>query len=226
MYRTLCRALQVDPANGDVWFTTSEGWLLRHPFDSFAIHRLEEEDLRKDYFGLYDPVSPGHMGYNWRQTVWYEREQAIYGVHGNSGYLFKFTPAGKRVEVITRITSLASQRAGMFDQFSYGYLGFALGAGGETLYYLTGGPIYEKGRRVRGKESSARGESRGEENLHLVTFHIPTRRYRDYGPISPRPTYVNSLAVGNDGTAYALTRADDGRTDLMKVETPLKRAGR
>ena len=24
--------------------------------------------MRKDYFGLYDPSSPGHMGYNWRQV--------------------------------------------------------------------------------------------------------------------------------------------------------------
>jgi hypothetical protein len=35
--------------------------------------------------------------------------------------------------VLGRITSEPSQRAGMFDQFSYGYLGFALGPDGDTL---------------------------------------------------------------------------------------------
>jgi hypothetical protein len=33
--------------------------------------------MKKDYFGLYDPTSPGHMGYNWRQTVWQPREKVI-----------------------------------------------------------------------------------------------------------------------------------------------------
>ena len=63
----------------------------------------------------------------------------IYGVHGNSGYLFRFDPRVPRVEVLDRITSLPSQRSGMFDEFSYGYLGFILGPDGNTLYYLTGG---------------------------------------------------------------------------------------
>jgi hypothetical protein len=28
----------------------------------------------------------------------------------------------------------------MFDEFSYGYLGFTLGPDEQTIYYLTGGP--------------------------------------------------------------------------------------
>ena len=35
-----------------------------------AVEIVAGDDLRKDYFGLYDPTSPGHMGYNWRQVVW------------------------------------------------------------------------------------------------------------------------------------------------------------
>ncbi len=31
-----------------------------------------------------------------------------------------------------------SRRSGMYDEFSYGYLGFTLGPDGHTLYYLTG----------------------------------------------------------------------------------------
>jgi len=74
--------------------------------------------MKKDYFGLYDPTSPGHMGYNWRQTVWVSLDKAVYGVHGNSGYLFRYEPAANRIEVLDRITSLPSQRSGMFDHTS------------------------------------------------------------------------------------------------------------
>ena len=133
--------------------------------------------MKKDYFGLYDPTSPGHMGYNWRQVVWLPSQKMIYGVHGNSGYLFRFDPRAERIEVLDRITSDPSQRAGMFDQFSYGYLGFTLGPDGRTLYYLTGGPVYVEGKRLAGKAKTAMGESKGIENLHLVTYDIPTGRH-------------------------------------------------
>lgn len=45
-----------------------------------------------------------------------------------------------RIEVLQRLCSASSQRAGMSDQFSLGYLGFALGPDQRTAYYLTGGP--------------------------------------------------------------------------------------
>ena len=128
-FRTICRSLAVDPADGSVYFTTSDGAIHQYRYDSETIGTVASDDLKKDYFGLYDPSSAGHMGYNWRQTFWYAPAKAIYGVHGNSGYLFRFDSAPRAVEVLDRITSEASQRSGMFDQFSYGYLGFTLGTG-------------------------------------------------------------------------------------------------
>ncbi|MGC8792885.1 MAG: hypothetical protein ACP5U2_05790 [Bryobacteraceae bacterium] len=224
-YRTLCRSIAVDPEDGSAYFSNADGQILRYVYDKDAVEIVQGEDLRKDYFGQYEPASPGHMGYNWRQTFWYAPEKRIYGVHGNSGYLFAFDPRGPRVEVLERITSEPSKRAGMFDQFSYGYLGFTLGPDGHTIYYLTGGPIYEGGKRVTGKATTAMGESKGRENLHLVTYHIPTGTYKDHGPIffenGDRPSYVNSIAVGKDGTVYALSRITEGgrtRTDLFAVK--------
>ena len=224
-YRTLCRSIAIDPEDGSAYFSNADGQILRYVYDKDAVEGVEGEDLRKDYFGQYDPASPGHMGYNWRQTFWYAPEKRIYAVHGNSGYLFAFDPRGPRVEVLERITSEPSKRAGMFDQFSYGYLGFTLGPDGHTIYYLTGGPIYEGGKRVTGKATTAMGEAKGRENLHLVTYHIPTRTYKDHGPIffenGERPSYVNSIAVGRDGTVYALSRITEGgktRTDLFSVK--------
>lgn len=228
-YRTLCRSLVVDPQDGSTYFTTGDGAILRYRYDSDSIEVVQGEDMKKDYFGLYDPTSPGHMGYNWRQTVWCEPGRAVYGVHGNSGYLFRFDPQIPRVDVLERITSLPSKRSGMYDQFSYGYLGFTIGPDGRTLYYLTGGPVYVDGRRVVGKTATAMGESKGIENLHLITYDIPKGKYTDHGPIffnnGQRPAYVNSIAVGRDGTVYTLSRITENgrtRTDLISVPGPFK----
>jgi hypothetical protein len=229
-YRTICRSLAIDPEDGSVYFTTGEGAIHRYRYDRDGVETVAGDDLKKDYFGLYDPTSAGHMAYNWRQVVWYPAEKRVYGVHGNSGYLFRFDPRAERVELLDRITSEPSQRSGMYDQFSYGYLGFTLGPNGRTLHYLTGGPVYVDGKRVRGKDSTGKGESKGEEDLHLITYDIPSAKYTDHGAIffgnGDRPAYVNSIAVGKDGTVYTLSRVKRGGrtvTDLIgvKPEAPL-----
>jgi len=227
-YRVLCRSLAIDRRDGSVYYTTGDGDIFRYDYQSDSIGGLEEVDMRKDYFGLYEVNSPGHMAYNWRQTLWCEADQAIYGVHGNSGYLFRFDPLVPDLELVERISSIPSRKSGMFDQFSYGYLGFTLGPDGQTLYYLTGGPVYEAGKRVKGKKSTAMGEAKGIENLHLITYNISESLYIDHGPVfyadGQRPVYVNSIAVGPDGRIYTLARLNmDGqtRTDLISFPDPL-----
>lgn len=226
-YRTLCRSIAVDTDTGAAYFSVSTGDLFRYDPAKDEILPVTGEDLRKEYFGLYDPTSPGHMGYNWRQTFYRPSDRMIYGVHGNSGYLFRYDPAANRIEVLERITSQVSKASGMFDQFSYGYLGFAPSPDGGKIYYLTGGPIYQDGRRVAGKASTAMGEAKGLENLHLITYDIAKREYRDHGAIfyedGQRPLYVNSIAVGLDETVYFLARITENgktRTDLVRVKTP------
>ncbi len=214
-FRAVCRSLAVDPRDGAAYLTTARGDILRYRWDENTLGAVPGVDLRKDYFGNYDLATPGHMGFHWRQTAWYEPEGAIYGVHGNSGYLFRYLPLENRVEVMERITSEPSRRSGMYDMYYYGYLGLTLGPDGHTLYYLTGGPI-PGAKPVRKTVIGVRGE----ENLHLVTYHIPTRRYTDHGPVfvegGRRPTNVNSIAVGNDGSIYALANVS-GRTDLIRI---------
>jgi hypothetical protein len=228
-YRTLCRALVNDPDDGSVYLTTADGDILRYRYDRDAIEKVAGDNLRKDYFGAYDPTSPGHMGYNWRQAVWHPTEKVIYAVHGNSGYLFKFDPRVERVDVIERITSKPSKQSGMFDKFYYGYLGFTLGPDNRTLYYLTGGCIYKDGRPQIARDKT-KIEAQGEENLHLITWDIPTATYTDHGPIffdnGKRPSYVNSIAIGKDGDVYALSAIEEGgqeRTDLIRIPNPFRK---
>lgn len=223
-YRTVCRSIAVDQDSGSAYFTTSEGAIFRYDPATDHVARVEGEDMKKDYFGIYDPTSPGHMGYNWRQTCWRPSDKMIYGVHGNSGYLFRFDPQAVRIDLLDRITSEPSKRCGMFDQFSYGYLGFALGPDGRTLHYLTGAPIYIDGKRLAGKSSTAMGEAKGLEDLHLITYDIPTGKYTDRGAIfyqnGQRPLYINSIAVGRNGNVYFLPRITENgktRTDLVEV---------
>ena len=160
------------------------------------------------------------MGYNWRQTFWYAPEKAIYALHGRSGYLFRFNPRVPRVDVLDRLSSEPSKRSGMYDSFAYGYLGFALGPDGRTVYYLTTGPIREALESAGGN-----GENRGpREDRHLVTYDIPTGKYEDHGAIfledGQRPTLVQSIALTKDRTVYTLAsfrRNGHAITDLIRI---------
>lgn len=229
-YRVLCRSMFVDHRNGLVYYSTSEGDIFSYEPGANQVGKVEGVDLRLDYLGKYDPTNPGNMGYNWRQIIWCHEEGAAYGVHGNSGYLFRFDPWESKIEIVDRITSEPSKSSGMFDYFSYGYLGFQLGPDEQTLYYLTGGPIYIDGQRTKGKESIAMGAARGLENLHLITYNIPNRKYIDHGPIfyadGERPTYVNSIAIGPNGNVYTLARFENnGKVieDLVKILNPFSK---
>jgi hypothetical protein len=229
-FRVICRSIVIDPEDGTVYLTNAEGQIRYLKVGKDVVDSVAGDDLKKDYFGTYNVSTAGSMAYNWRQAFWYAPEKKIYGVHGNSGYLFSFDPAIPRVDVLERLTSIPSKLTGMNDQFSYGYLGFKLGPDGHTIYYLTGGPVYEDGKRVMGATSTKKGEAMGLEDLHLVTYNIQTAKYLDHGavfyPDGQRPRYVNSIAIGNDGTVYTLARITENgktRTDLVSFNGPFKK---
>jgi hypothetical protein len=228
-FRVVCRSIALNPDDGSVYFTNAEGQIKCLRLGQDVVETVEGEDMRKDYFGTYEIFTSGSMAYNWRQVFWYSPEKKIYGVHGNSGYLFRFDPAVPRMEVLERLTSVPSRLTGMGDQFSYGYLGFKLGPDGKTIYYLTGGPVYIDGKRVTGASTTAKGEAKGLEDLHLITYDIPTGKYLDHGAVfysdGQRPLYVNSIAIGDDGTVYTLARVTVNgktRTDLISFPGPFK----
>ena len=227
--RVLCRALVIDPADGSVYFTNADGDILRYRYDRDAIEKVQGDNLRKDYFGTWNPTDGQSMGYGWRQAVWYAPENVIYAIHGRSGYLFRFDPRAERVDVLRRIASEPSMRSGMYDDFHFGYLSFALGPDGHTLYYLTEGRIVENEKPVVVYERppGAPPGSPGEpiEDLHLITYDIPAAKYTDHGAVffsdGERPGLVNSIAVGKDGSVYCITNIPrHGRQHIDLVRIP------
>ncbi len=225
-FRVICRSMFVDPRDGNVYYSTADGDIYYYNPSMSAPDRLEGVDLRLDYFGKYNPADAGSMGYNWRKIYWYEPENKAYGVHGNSGYLFTFDPKERKIEIVERITSEPSRKSGMFDQFSYGYLGFTIDNAG-IIHYLTGAPVYKDGERVKGVDKINMGAAKGLEHLHLVTYDINKKQYKDRGAVFYRdgsfPTYVNSIALGNNGDVYTLARfMYKGKEieDLVKIQLP------
>lgn len=154
-----------------------------------------------------------------------EPENKAYGVHGNSGYLFTFDPREKKVEIIDHITSEPSRKSGMFDQFSYGYLGFMIDKNG-VIHYLTGTPIYEEGERVTGVDKINTGAAKGLEHLHIITYDIK-KKYHGLGAVFYQdglfPTYVNSIVLDDTGNIYTLAHFMHNEIeieDLIKIELP------
>lgn len=209
-YRSICRRIVIDPRDGSAYFTTGEGDIYRYDYASDSIAQVEGVSLKKDYFGQQDPRQHG-MAYNWRAAVWDPQRSVIYGVNGRTGYLFRFDPQAKTVDVLDRLTSLPSKNSGMYDKFNYGYLGLVLGTDGNTLYYLTGSPLPD-GVRKNGISKAA--ASNGAEGCHLITYDVTTGKYTDHGLIvlsnNEPATAAQSLAVAPDGTAYTMVYVTRG----------------
>ncbi len=199
-YRSICRRIVIDPRDGSGYFTTGEGTIYRYSYGADTIAAVDGANLKKDYFGQLDPANQG-MAYNWRAAIWDPSENAVYGVNGRSGYLFRFDPKIPSVDVLDRLTSMPSKRTGMFDQFDYGYLGLVLAADGHTLYYLTGSPL-------SADPADAASTKKEGEGAHLITYDIATMKYVDHGQImldnGDPATAPQSLAVAPDGTVYTL----------------------
>ncbi len=138
-YRSICRRIIVDPRDGSAYFTTGDGTIYKYTYASQSIDAVPGVSLKKDYFGQMDPAQHG-MAYNWRSAQWDPAHNFIYGINGRTGYLFRFDPDKKTVEVLDRLSSLPAKESGMYDRFDYGYMGFTFGPDGHTLYYLTGAP--------------------------------------------------------------------------------------
>jgi DNA-binding beta-propeller fold protein YncE len=210
-FRVVSRAIAVNPVLGGVMFSDAAGNIWRYDWQrqDKDLEIIEGSTLKMQILGNWDPNKPGSMGYNWRQIVWYPRERLFYGIHGNTGQLFRFDSDGGFVEAVDRLASQQTVSSGLFDKFPYGYLGLTLGPDGDTLYYLTGTPL--------------------DHEIHFVTYHIPTKKRIDHGalvlPDGTRPTWAQAIAVGPDKRIYTVSKVNKGgklKVDLLSFPDPLQ----
>ncbi len=194
-YRAICRRIVVDPDDGSAYFTSGDGAIHVYHYDSDTVETVPGVNLHKDYFGQYDPSQHG-MAYNWRTALWNPNDHAIYGVNGASGYLFRFDPKARTIQVLERLTSKPSKASGMFDKVGYGYLGLAIDVRSNVIYYLTGSPL-----------PPGSGE---DEGSHLITYDIARKIYEDHGQIvlnnGEPASDEQALVLGHDGTIYTLAK--------------------
>jgi hypothetical protein len=209
-YRALCRSLAIDLPSGNVFLTTADGSVVCAS-DNKLTTLPPKVSFKRPTLGIYDLAIPGELGYNWRQTVVHAADRCIYGVHGRTGTGLRMEMVTPTRQLLNRLTSMPTRTSGAFDVPRHGYLSFKLGPDGETVFYLTGAHI---------SDDDTEHEV---ENLHLITFHIPTGQYLDHGSIvldtGDVPCDVNSIAITKDGMVYAISAIKQGgkinRYDLI-----------
>jgi hypothetical protein len=229
-FRVICRSLALDPDNGSVYFSTADGDIFHYDYNTDSLEKLKECNLRKDVFGQIDPSKPGTMGYNWRQIFWYPPQKVFYGMHGRSGYLFKFDPQARKVTVVDRLVSDATYENGTLDRFAYGYLGFALGPDGHTIYYLTGSPLTSASSAYATSTPADKAAAGNEdEDIHFVTYDITSGKRVDHGVLQLedglRPFFAESIANGSKNIyTVAKVRSKEGhvRVDILSFPNPLE----
>jgi hypothetical protein len=244
-FRVICRSPALDPDDGSIYFSTADGDIMHYDYSSDSLQKLQECNLRKDIFGQIDPSKPGTMGYNWRQTLWYPPQKVFYGVHGRSGYLFKFDPRARKITVLERLASNATRESGMYDRFKYGHLGFELGPDGHTIYYLTGAPLTSAGSEQAASHAApktgtltpeeavqqkvdAAASPDEDEDIHFVIYDITSGEQTDYGVLQLanglRPFFAQAIAVGPMNIyTVAKVRNKEGhvRVDLLSFPNPV-----
>ena len=231
-YRTICRSLAVDPDDGAVYFSTGDGDILRYDYDRDAMETVAGREPEE---GLFRPLRsdlPRPHGLQLAASRLASDRKGGLRRPRQFGLSVPLRSAAPRASRCWSGSPRCPRNGAACTTSSATAISASRsGPDGRTLYYLTGGPIYVDGRRLTGKDSTAKGEAKGLEDLHLVTYDIPTAQYIDHGAIfmkdGQRPLYVNSIAVGKDGSVYTLCRITaDGhtRTDLIRIPSESDRS--
>jgi hypothetical protein len=226
-YMCLCRCFAIEPETGSIYFTLPDGEIIQYDYHRDQLRALTDIKLQLDIFGQWDHQRPGHQGYNWRQIFWYEPWNKFVAVHPRTAWLYTFDPFDQKIELLERICAAELKRNGRFEPFRYGYLTLELGLDGRTIYYLTGThrPPIEGSREVN-------------ERPHLITFDLPTGRYRDHGVLrlvdGRYPRMAQTLLAHTDGRLYScpwIEKPDRQpgdkvleQVDLISFEDPLNTA--
>ena len=184
------RSLGIDPQTGNVYWHNTDDTIECYNYETGIVKTLDKPRFNSPMF----MVPFGEGGYNcnhvWRSIRWSDSMRRFYGIMYYTDWFFSFDPKTAEIEIIDRIASAPNRKSG---NIFYSSLAFELSKNGKTVYYIAHNDVDKPG-----------GEKTQE--LHLVTYDIPMRRYTDHGVIElddgRRPRYCQGLEVGTDGNLY------------------------
>lgn len=207
------RSLGVDPRTGNVYWHNTDDTIECYDYAAGVVRTLDSPRFTGAMFQVPFGESMYSCNHVWRSIRWSDAMGRFYGVMYNTDWLFSFEPETAELEIIDRIASGPNRKSG--DLF-YSSLAFELSRDGRVVYYIA--------------HNAATGQdSTGTQELHLVTYDLPLRRYTDHGVIElddgRRPRYCQGLEVGSDGNLYIVcwipvteVNTDKGRT-LLEIQT-------
>ncbi len=183
------RSIAVDPRTGNAYWHNMDDTIVSYNLEKDEIETLSEPKFDAPIFHI--PLGE-NVECVWRSIRWSEAMQRFYGIMYYSDYLFSYDPATKDLEVIDRISSAPNRKSG---RTYYSSLAFELSPDGKTVYYIAPAEVSTPGK-----------PDEKHEELHVVTYDIPLRRYVDHGAIKLDdgriPRYCQGMEIGTDGNLY------------------------
>lgn len=178
------RSIAVDPRTGNAYWHNINDTIVCYDYEKDEVEILTKPKFDAPIIQIPLESFVAHV---WRSIKWSEPLQRFFGVMYYSDYLFSWDPETSELEYYDRIASSPNRKSG---RISYSTLAFEFSRDGKTLYYV----------------ASSDTAATGVEELHLVTYEIPLRRYTDHGVIrlddGRIPRYCQGLEVGTDGNLY------------------------
>ena len=92
-----CRLIRRD---GSVYFTNADGDILRYRYDRDAIETVQGDNLRKDYFGTWNPLAGDRHGIRLAAGGLVRSRKRDLRHTRPLRYLFRFDPRAERVDVL------------------------------------------------------------------------------------------------------------------------------
>jgi hypothetical protein len=204
------RSIGIDPRTGNVYWHNLDDSIGCYHYEKDIITTLEKPRLGAPILNV--PL-PGLHKPNWRNIRWSNSMQRFYGNINYTDYLFAFEPETGEFELMDRICAGPAKKAG---RTPYCTLAFEFSEDEETIYYIAMNeiipPDIDENEVNAGIKRWYSDELAVTEELHLITYYIPLRRYTDHGIIElkdgRRPRYCQGLEVGKDSNLYIVCWID------------------
>ena len=185
------RSLSIDTRNGNVYWWNLDETVSTYNYATDTIEVLTDHDLGRPILKVHERGSDNEK-VSWRSIRWNNTDNLFYGITFFGEHLFSYDPRTASIEVIDRIAPGPNRKSG---ELSRGSLAFELSSDGTTVYYVNHLRPY-----------TVDSSKIATDELHLITYNIPLRKYIDHGPIvledGRKPTDCQGMEIGHNGSIY------------------------